>query len=191
MSRKSAETDAYIAKAPDYARPILKKARALFHKAAPGIIESKKWGAPAFECDGLVAMMAAFKQHVGISFCQQRHLTHRAAKAFSGRFASIDDLPKDADFIACVREAVALNQPGNKPKRPARAARPAAPPADFSSALAKNAKARAAFDTFPPSHRRELIEWITTAKREETRNRRLEKAIAWISAGKPHNWKYM
>jgi len=149
-------------------------------------------GAPAFERDGLVAMMAAFKQHVGINFWQQRHLTHRAAKAFSGRFASIDDLPKDADFIACVREAVALNQPGNRPKRPARAARPALPmPADFSSALANNRKARAAFDTFPPSHRREHIEWITTAKREETRKRRLEKAVAWISAGKPHNWKYM
>lgn len=191
MSR-SAETDAYIAKAPDYARPILTKARALFHKADPAIVESKKWGAPAFERDGLVAIMAAFKQYVGINFWRQRHLKHRAAKAFSGRFASIHDLPKDADFVACVREAVALNQPGNKPKRPARAPKPPLPmPADFSSALRKNAKARAVFEKFPPSHKREYIEWITTAKREETRRRRLDKAIAWISQGKAHHWKYM
>lgn len=192
MARKSAETDAYIKKAPDYARPILKKVRALFHKADPTIVEATKWGAPAFERDGLVAVMAAFKHHVGVNFWRQRHLTHPAAKAFDGRIASMDDLPKDADLVACIREAVALNQPGNRPKRPARAAKPPLPmPRDFSSALRKNAKARIAFEKFPPSHRREYIEWITTARREETRKRRLDTAIAWIAEGKPHHWRYM
>ena len=192
MGRKSAETDAYIAKAPEYARPILKKARSLFHKADPTIVESKKWGVPAFERDGLVAMMAAFKHHVGINFWRQRHLTHRAAKAFEGRFASIADLPADADFIACVKEAIALNQPENKPKTSARKARPRLPvPADLAAALKKHAKARAVFENFPPSHRREYIEWITTAKRDETRRRRLDQTVAWLSEGKPHHWRYM
>jgi hypothetical protein len=37
---------------------------------------------------------------------------------------------------------------------------------------------------------REYIEWVTEAKREETRNCRLTTAVEWIAAGKPRNWKY-
>jgi uncharacterized protein YdeI (YjbR/CyaY-like superfamily) len=48
-----------------------------------------------------------------------------------------------------------------------------------------------AFQSFPPSHRREYIQWITDAKREETRQKRLQTAIAQIADGKPQNWKYM
>ena len=64
-------------------------------------------------------------------------------------------------------------------------------PKDLAAALAKNKKAKAAFDGFPPSHQREYLEWITEAKREETRTRRLQTAIAQMAEGKPHNWKYM
>ena len=191
MGQKIEDTDLYIANAPDYARPILKKVRALMHKADPKISEAKKWGVPAFERDGLVAMMAAFKSYVGINFWNQRHLKHPAAKAFDGRFASAADLPKDADFIACVKEAIALNQPGSKPKAAARKTKPALPmPADLTAALKKHAKARAAFEAFPPSHKREYIEWITDAKQDATRKRRIEQTIAWTAEGKSRNWKY-
>lgn len=191
MGQKIESTDLYISNAPEYARPILKKARALFHKADSKVIEAKKWGVPAFERDGLIAMMAAFKHYVGINFWQQRHLTHPAAKKFNGRFASVDDLPKDADFMACVKEAIALNQPGSKPKAPARKAKAALPmPADFTAALRKSAKARAAFEAFPPSHKREYIEWITEAKQDATRQKRVAQAVEWIGEGKSRNWKY-
>ena len=56
--------------------------------------------------------------------------------------------------------------------------------------LKKNAKARAVFDAFPPSHKREYIDWVDAAKTAETKQRRLATAIAWISAGKSRNWKY-
>jgi uncharacterized protein YdeI (YjbR/CyaY-like superfamily) len=191
MGQKSPATDAYIAKAPEYARPILKKVRALFHKTDPKIVETIKWGAPTFERDGIVASMAAFKSYVGINLWHQKHLKHPAAKAFDGRFASLEDLPRDADFSACITEAIALNTPGNKPKRTAPKPKAALPmPADFSTALKRNARARAAFEAFPPSHRREYIEWIVDAKRDETRARRIDQAIAWIAEGKSRNWKY-
>lgn len=191
MGQKAQTTDDYIGRAPEYARPILRKFRALAHKADSKIVEAKKWGVPAFERDGLVAMMAAFKHYVGINFWNQRHLKHKSAAAFDGRFATVDDLPSDTDVIACIREAIALNAPGNKPKAPARRAKPALPmPADFSAALKKHAKARAAFDAFAPSHRREYIEWITDAKRDETRAKRIAQAIEWIGQGKSRHWKY-
>jgi uncharacterized protein YdeI (YjbR/CyaY-like superfamily) len=64
-------------------------------------------------------------------------------------------------------------------------------PADFTAALKKNARARATFDAFSPSHKRDYLEWITEAKAEETRKKRLETAVEWMAEGKPRNWKYM
>ena len=64
-------------------------------------------------------------------------------------------------------------------------------PAAFATALKKNRKAQANFDAFPPSHKREYIEWITDAKQEATRERRIDTAVEWIAEGKQRNWKYM
>lgn len=78
-----------------------------------------------------------------------------------------------------------------KVKRPAPKPRATLPvPADLAKALAKSKKAQAVFDAFPPSQRREYIEWLLEAKREETRARRLETALEWIAEGKPRHWKY-
>lgn len=59
------------------------------------------------------------------------------------------------------------------------------------AALKKNSQALAAWEASSPSHRREYIEWITEAKRDETRQRRVETAVEWIAAGKARNWRYM
>jgi len=64
-------------------------------------------------------------------------------------------------------------------------------PGDFKTALAKNRKASAVYDDFSPSHKREYLEWITDAKGEDTRARRINQAIEWMAEGKSRNWKYM
>jgi hypothetical protein len=46
------------------------------------------------------------------------------------------------------------------------------------------------FADFSPSHRREYIEWITEAKRPETRDKRIATTLEWLSEGKSRNWKY-
>jgi uncharacterized protein YdeI (YjbR/CyaY-like superfamily) len=58
-------------------------------------------------------------------------------------------------------------------------------------ALAADAKAHDAFEAFSPSHKREYIEWVTEAKQDATRARRVAQAVEWIAEGKPRNWKYM
>ena len=63
-------------------------------------------------------------------------------------------------------------------------------PTDLAVALKTDRKAREAFEAFSPSHRREYIEWIESAKREETRTRRLQTALAQIAEGKAQNWRY-
>ena len=57
--------------------------------------------------------------------------------------------------------------------------------------LKRNKKALATYEAFRPSHKREYVEWVTEAKSEATRERRLADAVAWIAEGKPRNWKYM
>jgi uncharacterized protein YdeI (YjbR/CyaY-like superfamily) len=200
MKNASAEVDAYIARSAPFARPILQKIRRLFHQACPEIQEVMKWSFPHFEYQGVVASMAAFKQHVSWGFWKAKlmkdpHGLLELADKHSmgrGRVTDVSELPPDKIMLQYIREAVALNEQGIK--APAAKRKPKAAlevPDYFTAALTKNKKALATFDAFSPSHKREYVEWITEAKQEATRNRRLATAIEWLAQGKPRNWKYM
>ena len=197
MGTRDARIDAYIAKSADFAKPILSHLRELVHKHVPDVEETIKWGAPHFERDGMLCGMASFKEHCAFGFWKGSLIIdtktekHLEAMGSFGRITSVKDLPSQRVLAGYLREAVRLNREGVKkapPKRPPKPA-PGMPP-ELAAALRKNAKARRTFDGFPPSHRREYLEWIGEAKREETRQRRIEQAIAWLAEGKSRNWKY-
>lgn len=58
-------------------------------------------------------------------------------------------------------------------------------PSDLRKALAAAApKARAAWSDITPVARRDWIHWITSAKQEETRTRRIKNACSMLAAGK-------
>jgi uncharacterized protein YdeI (YjbR/CyaY-like superfamily) len=108
-----------------------------------------------------------------------------------GRIVTIGDVPAEAKLAKMIRQGMHLNETGQRPVRPKRKPRPAAKvPADLKAALAKNRSAHARFASFPPSHQREYIEWITEAKREETRVKRIAMAVQQIAEGKSRYWKY-
>lgn len=199
MSTPDPRVDAYIAKAAPFAQPILKHLRTVVRAASPKIEETMKWGFPHFMYKGMLCGMAAFKEHAAFSFWKGSLIVDQAgntaAKAMGhfGRLATLRDLPARNVLTRYVRAAVRLNDEGVKAPNRARAKkpRPIVMPPVLKAALAKSAKARAAFTKFSPSHQREYCEWIASAKREETRSQRLATAIEWISLGKPQNWKYM
>lgn len=58
------------------------------------------------------------------------------------------------------------------------------PPADFARALKGSKEARAVWEKLSYTHRREHVEHIEEAKRPETRQRRIEKSVALLAAGK-------
>ena len=189
--------DAYIASAPEFARPILEKIRHVFHRAYPAIEENIKWGNPTFEHNGIVGGMGAFKKHVAYGFYNAPALSDPeglfaddAKKSpYALKASSVKDLPTQKVLVAYVKEAVKLNATGVKPVRGA--SKPAArAPADLLAALKTNKAAAMTFKGFSPSKKREYIEWITEAKREATRTKRLAQAIEWMAEGKPRNWKY-
>ena len=200
MARHSPEVDAYIARSAGFAQPILSRIREAFHAGCPTLEERLKWGVPSFEHKGLLGGMAAFKKHVAFGFWKSRLMkgfSERFAAAprasfMAGRVESLVDLPPRRVLVAFVKEAVRLNEAGVKEPRPSRPVRPAriSVPRDLTLALAANARARDTFDAFPPSARRDYVEWISEAKAEATRSRRLETTVLWLAEGKRRNWKY-
>jgi uncharacterized protein YdeI (YjbR/CyaY-like superfamily) len=203
---KDPRIDAYIAKAADFARPILQHLRQLLHRGCPELTETVKWGMPFFEYNGsILCNMAAFKQHCSFGFWSASllkdpegilHVADKHSMGHLDRIASLKDLPADKILLAYIREAALLNKEGKSmPVRPKKETgkSPAAVlpvPAALTAALKKNKKAQAAFEAFPPSHRREYIEWITEAKTEPTRDKRIATTLEWLTEGKSRNWKY-
>lgn len=201
MGKKDPRIDAYISRANPFARPILKHLRKLVHTACPDVEETVKWGMPHFSYHGNVCGMAAFKAHATFGFWKgslllKKHgplgkVEEKAMGQF-GRIASLADLPSDKRILAWVKEAAELNANGVKvPRKPGPRTRPEADVPDyFMQALRKDKAALAAFKAFSPSHRREYVEWITEARTEATRERRIATALEWIAAGRGRNWKY-
>ncbi len=185
--------DAYIGKSAGFARPILEHLRELVHQTIPGVGEAIKWGMPHFTHKGKnVAGMAAFKEHCAFTIHGEgRHGDDGMGSC--GKLTALADLPPDEVLVAHVSKAVErIDAEGSAVKRRARA-KPRdemAVPQDFAAALRDNCKAQATFDGFPPSQRREYLEWITVAKQGATRARRLATAVEWLAEGKRRNWKY-
>lgn len=203
MGKKDTRVDLYIAKLPEFSRAICTRFRGIVHEASPEIEEDIKWGHPSFTHKGIVCGMAAFKAHVVIHFWKSALLTGSHVRRATDdktlerleRVTSVDELPPKAAIAAYVKAAVKLNDGAVRaPKEEAPPRKTKAPlrtPPSLSKALARNARAKATYDGFSPSHKREYVEWIADAKSEETRDRRIEQALGWMAEGKPRNWKYM
>ena len=196
MGAKDPRVDAYIAKSADFAKPILQHLRTVVHEACPECVEEMKWSFPHFTYKGMLASMASFKQHCAFGFWKASLVMEddaRNADAMGqlGRITSLADLPPKAALIRWTKKAKALNDAGVKVRQERTAPRqPLKTPADLTAALKKNKKATAVFDAFSPTKKRDYIEWITDAKNDETRAKRLSTAVEWIAEGKSRNWKY-
>lgn len=195
MSREP-RVDAYIANAQPFARPILNKVRERVHAVVPEVEEAMKWNAPGFTLNGrILLMMAAFKAHAALNFWRGKELGDGQPKAGAmgqfGRLMSIDDLPEDLELDSLIREAAALTATPATPRKATETPKPIPQmPPEFRSALDKAPKAKTTFENFPPSSRREYLEWVSEAKQDATRAKRIATAVEWLSEGKRRNWKY-
>lgn len=195
--------DAYIEKSADFAKPILNHLRALVHKACPDVQETMKWSFPHFEYKGILCSMASFKQHCTFGFWKGAIMKDagklldavgETAMGHFGRITSLKDLPPDKTILAYIRKAMELNELGvplpSTRKDGKKTSKEVIVPDEILKALKKNKAALKTFETFPPSHKREYIEWITEAKTEPTREKRIAQMLEWLAEGKSRNWKY-
>lgn len=194
MGKRDARVDAKISAAPLFAQPVLKKLRTWVHKHGPNVEETLKWNQPTFMFNGkILCFMAAFKAYCSFGFWHplMRGDEEGTVMHQFGRMSGIDDLPSEAAFAKQMKAAIKIEEMGLKAPRKKRTPKPPVKvPEDLIKALDRNAKASAAFAAFSPSHRREYVEWITEAKRPETREKRLATTLEWLADGKSLNWKH-
>jgi len=204
QAKRSAAVDEYIASAASFAQPILTHIRELMHKALPNVEEDIKWSMPFFLYNGLmIGSMAGFKQHCSFGFwgkegpanLRKDGVYDREAMGQLGKLTSLKDLPADREFIKYLRAAAAEIDSGtrtqnySRPKATVPKPPPEIPPA-LAAALKKNKAAGTQFAAMAPGCQREYCEWISEAKRDETRDKRVATAVEWIAEGKRRNWKY-
>jgi len=200
MAKKDPRVDAYIAKAAPFAKPILAHLRELVHKACPNVEETIKWSFPCFDYKGAFCSMASFKQHMSFGFWKASLMkdagllkdNQEEGMGHLGKITSMKDLPSDKIMIGYIKEAAMLNEKGIKlpPKKKTRSEE-VIPPDYFLKAVKKNKDAWSTYQNFSPSCKKEYIMWVTEAKTDETRNKRLETTVEWMAEGKQRNWKYM
>ena len=200
MPITDARIDAYIDKSADFAKPILKHLRQLMHKACPDVVETMKWSMPFFDYNGTVMCnMAAFKEHCRLFFWKSKLMNDPekilpqseddASKL--NKITSLKNLPSDKILMVYIKGAMLLNEGNIKlpPKKKA-VIKDLEMPGDFGAALKKNKAAQTVFEKFSPGKQKEYIEWITEAKTQATKDKRIETAVEWIAEGKSRHWKY-
>jgi uncharacterized protein YdeI (YjbR/CyaY-like superfamily) len=200
MGTRDPRVDAYIAKSGDFAKPILNHIREVMHAASPKVEETMKWSSPWFEYNGsIMCGMAAFKAHAIFGFWKGALIEGVApnrnnggdAMGNFGKLTSVKDLPSRKELTALIKEAMRLNDEGITVPKPRKGPKAEAKvPPELAQALAKNRKANITFQAFTPSKRRDYIDWIDEAKREETKAKRIAQAVEWLAEGKSRNWKY-
>lgn len=190
--------DAYIERSAEFARPILQHIRALVHESCPEVVETKKWSFPHFDYKGMMCSMASFKEHCAFGFWKQSLLedpafpAEKTAMGSFGRIKSITDLPDDTIMKKLIANAMRLNDEGVKVVKPKPKAdkKELVVPDILLAALAANDLAAETFNNFPYSKKKDYAQWITEAKSDATRDKRLGTTIEWLAEGKARNWKY-
>lgn len=200
-NKYSSKVDTYIAKSQDFAQPILNKIRELVWQACPDVEETLKWGAPHFEYKGVICSMMSFKQHCNFSFWKgtamkdpHKLLTIMGKTSFGliQKLKDVEDLPEDKIMLQYLAEAISINESGVKvPLQTKTDKKELTIPDYFMNAVKTDKKALETFEGFSYSNKKEYVEWVTEAKREETREKRLVTSVEWLAEGKPKNWKYM
>lgn len=176
----------YISAMPEWSRDICTRLRNIIHKVDPQMVEDWKWG-PDFYHNGMVCGFGAFKKHVALVFYQgaqlkdiNKVLIHGEGNVHNRRihFKDLKDI-REKVLAELIREAVQINVTGRAVVLSEGSGIEIETPADLQQHLDAN-KLTEYFDMLAYTHRKEYIIWITEAKKEETRTRRLHKTIEML-----------
>ena len=162
--------------------------------------EEVKWGASAYTLNGKIVLgLAAFKQHMGIWFHQGvflKDVQKKLVNAQEGKTKALrqwhiekgDELDKSI-VLVYVQEAIE-NSLAGKEIKPERKKKNLVLPPFLKNALDSNSKLAESFLKLSPGKQRDYAEHIDSAKREATKQSRLEKIIPLIHEGKGLYDKY-
>ena len=200
MKNTDERVDAYIDDAGDFAKPVLRHLRTLIHKACPDVEEGIKWGFPAFDYHGYLCGLTAHKAHCSFTLWKgslmedkggHLEVIGKTGMGHFGKLTSVDDLPGDTVITGFLKQGMKLNEQGVTVKKEPVKKTELVVPDSFMDELKVNAKALETFNEFSNSNKKEYVEWVTGAKTDKTRDKRMAQAIEWMAEGKVRNWKYL
>lgn len=204
MSHYDPRIDNYIMKSAEFAIPILDFWREMVHIACPDVKETMKWSMPFFEYNNYnVCNMAAFKYHCAFHFWLASKMEDRDkvfrqgddsnAMGQLGKIKTLEDLPSEEQIIRLIQEAMSLIDQGVRiTKDPiAKVLAEVVVPDYFKAEIEQDELAMETFKKFSASQQKEYVNWVTEAKSEATRQKRMTQAVEWMAEGKTRNWKYM
>ncbi len=189
---KTKNPDRWIEGLSDFSRPICIQLREWFFRWEPDLAESIKWNVLCFTGRKLVCGISGCKKHVSIVFFRGTELLDPNGLFTGGeentsirnvRIESSDQIRREP-LRKLLRAAVDLDLNPDILPPPPRKREPLEIPDDFAAALKKNKKAAASFAAFAPTYQREYIIWVSSAKREETRQKRLAESLSALAAGR-------
>ncbi|NOU37584.1 MAG: hypothetical protein HOO89_02640 [Ferruginibacter sp.] len=201
MKNYNTEVTAYIAKMADFAKPILNHLREIIFATCPEVEESIKWGTPHYSYKGdHLVMMGGFKQHCSFSLYKAELMKDKEIQAsvkagkkfgYMDKVKDIVELPNKKILVAYIKEAMELNANGTAKPKPVKekSTIEVVAPKEFIDALKKNKKATEIFESKSPSFRKNYIIWLADAKTDETRQKRIDQSLEWITDGKDRFWQ--
>jgi hypothetical protein len=191
---KTRDPDEWLENAPPFSRQMAVQLREWFLRWEPDLTESIKWNVLCFSGRKLVCGVSACKKHVAIPFFRGTELDDTAGLFTGGeantniraiRLTSLESLNRDA-LRVLLHSAVVLDSQREIPAAPKQKREPWPVPDFFAKALAtkKHRAAAEGFAKLSVSCQREWLVWVSTAKRDETRERRLAEALAALAHGR-------
>ena len=173
--------DKGISELEPFAQVICKRLRKLILSSDPELIEDWKWG-PNYYLNGMVCGYWGFKKHVSFVFFQGSLLKDKKKILLENpgnvhnrhiKFTDVKQID-DKIILEYLFEAIDNNRKGLKIIETKD--KTIVTPIDVEKAF-KKAKVLAYFDSLAFSHRKEYVQWIESAKKEETRTKRILQAI--------------
>lgn len=197
---KPKNTDEYLARLEgNFAHPILSRVREIIHESIPHLEETIEWGAPSFEYKGIMISMVAFKNFAAVWFHKGALLndpngmleasSEETKSMRKYRIDTIEDLDEEG-LRGLVVEAYEKNKKGEQVQGFNKRDTKYDASELLNEALKSHPKAKEAFEKLTPSHQREYVEHIESAKQDTTKQRRLHKALVLLEQGFGLNDKY-
>ena len=189
-----AEITKYIQEMPAFSQAICKKLRKVILAVDPGIKEDWKWG-PNYYYEGMFCGYGGFKQHVKFTFFNgsamkdpEKLFNHCVDNEFSRSIKYTDVSEIDEKSLSnYIKESMEVNRKGFKRLVKNKVVEV---PSELKQELKKNKAAFNFFDSLSYGYKKDYVESVTTAKREETRIERIKKIVTMCAQGMKPNDKY-
>jgi hypothetical protein len=189
---KTLNPDDWLETTPGFSRPIVTTLRDWIFRTAPDLTESIKWNILCFSGRKLVCGLSACRKHVGVAFFRGTELADPKGLFHDGegntnirsvRITSAQGIDFKA-LSALLLSAVELDARPDVPPAPKVKREPWPMPDFFAKALKADKNAARCYAVLAPTYQREYLVWLSTAKREETREQRLAQTLKALAAGR-------